>query len=74
MDWIHQGLVALQILCAFFLGGFIGFEREKNRLGAGIRTYAAVCMGAAMFTIIGTSTQPIFFSLKANKTAEKKGA
>ena len=55
MDWIHQGLVALQILCAFFLGGFIGFEREKNRLGAGIRTYAAVCMGAAMFTIIGTN-------------------
>ena len=55
MDWTHQGLVALQILCAFFLGGFIGFEREKNKLGAGIRTYAAVCMGAAMFTIIGTN-------------------
>ena len=55
MDWTHQGLVALQILCAFFLGGFIGFEREKNKLGAGIRTYAAVCMGSAIFTIIGTN-------------------
>lgn len=55
MDWASQGLIALQILCAFVLGGFIGFEREKNRLGAGIRTYAAVCMGAAMFTIIGTN-------------------
>ena len=55
MNWTSQGLIALQILCAFVLGGFIGFEREKNRLGAGIRTYAAVCMGAAMFTIIGTN-------------------
>lgn len=55
MDWTNQGLVALQILCAFFLGGFIGFERERNRLGAGIRTYAAVCMGAAIFTLIGTN-------------------
>ena len=55
INWTSQGLIALQILCAFVLGGFIGFEREKNRLGAGIRTYAAVCMGAAMFTIIGTN-------------------
>ena len=59
MDWTHQGLVALQILCAFFLGGFIGFEREKNRLGAGIRTYAAVCMGSAMFTLIGTNLMDV---------------
>ena len=59
MDWTHQGLVALQILCAFFLGGFIGFEREKNKLGAGIRTYAAVCMGSAMFTLIGTNLMDV---------------
>ena len=59
MDFTHQGLVALQILCAFFLGGFIGFEREKNKLGAGIRTYAAVCMGSAMFTLIGTNLMDV---------------
>jgi putative Mg2+ transporter-C (MgtC) family protein len=53
MDWREQAYVIFQILTAFFLGGFIGFERERHSIGAGIRTYAAVCMGAAMFTIIG---------------------
>jgi putative Mg2+ transporter-C (MgtC) family protein len=59
MDWQHQGLIVLQILTAFFLGGFIGFERERHRIGAGIRTYAAVCMGAAMFTIVGNNLMDI---------------
>jgi putative Mg2+ transporter-C (MgtC) family protein len=55
MDLPHQLYISFQIFCAFLLGGFIGFERERHRIGAGIRTYAAVCMGAAMFTIIGNS-------------------
>jgi putative Mg2+ transporter-C (MgtC) family protein len=59
MDFPHQFYIILQILCAFFLGGFIGFEREKHRIGAGIRTYAAVCMGAAMFTIVGSNMMDV---------------
>lgn len=55
MDWESQGWVILQILYALVLGGFIGFDREKNQYDAGIRTYATVCMGAAVFTIIGTN-------------------
>jgi putative Mg2+ transporter-C (MgtC) family protein len=55
MDFQHQFYISFQIFCAFFLGGFIGFERERHRIGAGIRTYAAVCMGAAMFTIVGNN-------------------
>jgi putative Mg2+ transporter-C (MgtC) family protein len=55
MDFLHQFYIILQILSAFFLGGFIGFERERHRIGVGIRTYAAVCMGAAMFTIVGNN-------------------
>ncbi len=55
MDFQHQIFVVLQILSAFSLGGFIGFEREKHQMGAGIRTYAAVCMGSTMFTIVGNS-------------------
>jgi putative Mg2+ transporter-C (MgtC) family protein len=55
MDFSSQFFIILQILAAFLLGGFIGFEREKHSIGAGIRTYAAVCMGAAMFTIVGTN-------------------
>ena len=53
MDWREQAYIIFQVLAAFALGGFIGFERERHSIGAGIRTYAAVCMGAAMFTIIG---------------------
>lgn len=59
MDFQHQFFIILQILSAFLLGGFIGFEREKHRIGAGIRTYAAVCMGAAMFTIVGSNLMDV---------------
>lgn len=52
MDTEKQLLAAVQILIALLLGGFIGLEREKNGKAAGIRTYAAVCMGSALFTII----------------------
>jgi putative Mg2+ transporter-C (MgtC) family protein len=55
MEFKHELYIIFQILTAFFLGGFIGFERERHSIGAGIRTYAAVCMGAAMFTIIGNN-------------------
>jgi putative Mg2+ transporter-C (MgtC) family protein len=55
MEWQNQVYIIFQILTAFLLGGFIGFERERHRIGAGIRTYAAVCMGAAMFTIVGNN-------------------
>jgi putative Mg2+ transporter-C (MgtC) family protein len=55
MDFPHQAFIIFQILCAFFLGGFIGLERERHSIGAGIRTYAAVCMGAAMYTIVGNN-------------------
>lgn len=59
MDFTHQFYIALQILSAFLLGGFIGFERERHSIGAGIRTYAAVCMGAAMFTIVGNNLMDV---------------
>jgi putative Mg2+ transporter-C (MgtC) family protein len=55
MEWQNQAYIILQIFTAFFLGGFIGFERERHGISAGIRTYAAVCMGSAMFTIVGNN-------------------
>lgn len=48
-----QLFIAMQILIAMLLGGAIGFERERDGKVAGIRTYAAVCMGACIFTLIG---------------------
>ncbi len=50
---IHTELTLLpRLLIATVLGGIIGFEREVHGRPAGIRTYAAVSLGAAMFTII----------------------
>lgn len=46
-----------QVLLAFFLGGVIGFEREYHASPAGLRTYAAVCMGACLFGIASTHPQ-----------------
>ena len=53
MDIKIELFISLQILIASILGAFIGIEREKHGSAAGIRTYAAVCLGAALFTIIG---------------------
>ena len=42
-----------QLFIALLLGAFIGLEREVHGNSAGIRTYAAVTLGAALFTLIG---------------------
>jgi len=50
------GLIA-HVLLAFALGLIIGVEREFHHSPAGIRTYAAVCLGACVFGIISTHAQ-----------------
>lgn len=41
-----------QLFLAALLGSFLGLERELARKTAGIRTYALVSMGSALFSII----------------------
>jgi putative Mg2+ transporter-C (MgtC) family protein len=41
-----------QLLYAAFLGVFVGVERGYRGRAAGMRTYALVCLGAALFSII----------------------
>ena len=48
-------MIVLQLLIALILGAVIGLERERHGNSAGIRTYAAVALGAALFTIIAVS-------------------
>jgi putative Mg2+ transporter-C (MgtC) family protein len=45
--------IFIQLALAALLGGLIGLERECRRKEAGLRTYALVCLGSALFTIIG---------------------
>ncbi len=52
MDWRLELLLAAHLLLAAFLGAFIGLEREKHVGLAGIRTHAAVALGACLFGFI----------------------
>ncbi len=53
MDIKIELIIVGQLFVAFLLGAIIGFVREKHGHAAGIRTYAAVTLGAALFTLIG---------------------
>lgn len=49
--------IAFRLFIAFLLGAFVGLEREMHGSPAGIRTYAAVSLGAALFTLIGLHSE-----------------
>jgi putative Mg2+ transporter-C (MgtC) family protein len=42
---------AIRVIVALLLGGLIGLEREWHNKSAGLRTYALVCEGSALFMI-----------------------
>jgi putative Mg2+ transporter-C (MgtC) family protein len=44
-----------RVLIAFLLGAFIGWERERHGISAGIRTYGAIALGACVFGIVSLS-------------------
>ncbi len=48
--------IILKLVLAAVLGGLIGFERQIHKKPAGLRTHTLVCIGAALFTIISTSS------------------
>lgn len=43
--------ILIRILLATFLGGVIGFERQKRHRSAGFRTNILVCLGACLITM-----------------------
>ena len=45
-------IIISKLIVSFLLGAFIGLDRERHGRDAGIRTYAAVCIGATLFTAI----------------------
>ena len=52
MDVKFELIIVVKLLVSFLLGAFVGLDREKHGLDAGIRTYAAVCIGATLFTAV----------------------
>lgn len=54
--------VVMRVILACFLGGMIGWERERHGISAGIRTYSAIALGACVFgvlSLIGTDPSRI---------------
>lgn len=54
MDWQLESLMALRAILAVLLGALVGYEREKHGQDAGIRTYAAVCLGSCIFGLVSS--------------------
>jgi len=54
MDWNLELLFAVRAIIAALLGAFVGWERERHGSHAGIRTYAAVTLGACVFGLISS--------------------
>ncbi|RCH56877.1 MgtC/SapB family protein [Mucilaginibacter hurinus] len=52
VTYLSELIILAKIVTAFLLGAVIGYDREKHGQDAGVRTYAAVCIGATIFTAI----------------------
>lgn len=42
----------LRLLLAAALGAVIGYQRERAKKPAGLRTHVLICLGAALFTVV----------------------
>ena len=62
--------LAGHILLAAFLGALIGLERERHVGLAGIRTHAAVAVGACLFGFISMNIGPPSFMNTVTGTAD----
>jgi putative Mg2+ transporter-C (MgtC) family protein len=52
LDWALELSMAARLLYAALLGVVIGLERERHKRSAGIRTYAAISIGACGFALV----------------------
>ncbi len=44
--------ITLRLILAGILGGIIGFQRERAKKPAGLRTHILIALGSALFTIV----------------------
>jgi putative Mg2+ transporter-C (MgtC) family protein len=52
MNWQTEALLAMRVVLACVLGGLVGWQREHLGIEAGVRTFAAVSLGACVFGLI----------------------
>ena len=69
---VHSDVVMIfRAILACFLGGLIGWERERHRniISAGIRTYGAIALGACVFGMLSYTLTPIYQSADPTRIA-----
>jgi len=52
MPWDQEIQTVLRVVVATLLGALVGWQRQRVHQEAGIRTFAAVAMGACVFGVI----------------------
>jgi putative Mg2+ transporter-C (MgtC) family protein len=54
--------LSMRMLAALVCGAFVGFEREKTRRAAGLRTHILICLASAIVAMLTLEmvTMPIF--------------
>jgi len=52
MTWQQEALLAIRVVVATVLGGLVGWQRQHAGQEAGIRTFAAVALGACVFLLL----------------------
>ncbi|MCZ2113362.1 MAG: MgtC/SapB family protein [Anaerolineae bacterium] len=58
IPWTTELTYAGRLLLAVVLGLVIGYERERRRRAAGLRTFGTVALGACLFSIISFVVVP----------------
>lgn len=58
LNWKWQALLALRVAAAAILGGIVGWQREHVGRAAGVRTFAAVSLGACLFGLMSATSGP----------------
>lgn len=53
-DWEGALRALIRLTAAVIVGGFLGWEREREGKAAGTRTHMLVCLGSAVFAFAST--------------------
>lgn len=62
---LPMALVVGRLMLALFLGGLVGWERERSARTAGLRTHMLISVAAALFAITGLELTAIDASAQA---------
>lgn len=65
----HDLDISIRLLSAMVLGALIGLERETHGKDAGVRTYALVSMGSALFMIVSIDIVKVGGNVDASRIA-----